>query len=376
MTRILILAGEESGVTYAERLKEALRAQTGQKVEFAGYDTEGFRTGDLAVMGFWPVLRRLPYFLRVARTMKGVIERWRPHVVVTIDYPGLNLKLAAFAKARGIPAVHLVCPQVWAWHQGRIPRIAKSLTKLLCFFPFEPALFEGTGLDAKFIGHPMADVFAAEEKAGGAVENMPRRTLAVLPGSRVGEIRRHLPRLLKALEILRADGAAEGLRVVVPAANDRARAEIERILSGTEAGCEVSRGGARDLLRGATCAVVASGTATLEAALARCPTVLVYAVSPLLAWFARRVITGVRHIGLANVIWEKSGGRGEAPMPELLQEAFTPEAVAERLERWLGGEEARTAARRRLDDAMALLQSGGDALGLAAREILDSRHAV
>lgn len=371
MTRILLLAGEESGVTYAERLKEALRAQAGQEVEFAGYDTEGFRTGDLAVMGFWPVLKRLLYFLRVARTMKGVIERWRPDVVVTIDYPGLNLKLAAFAKARGIPAVHVVCPQVWAWHQGRIPRVAASITKLLCFFPFEPALFDGTGLDAKFIGHPMVDVFAAEEKSFRTDGATPRRLLAVLPGSRIGEIRRHLPRLLKTLAILRANGAAEGLRVVIPAANDRAEAEIRRLLGGACAGCDVARGGARDVLRRATCAVVASGTATLEAALARCPTVLVYAVSPLLAWFARRVIKGVRHIGLANVIWEKSGGEGEAPMPELLQEAFTPEAVAERLQQWLTSEDARAAARRRLDGAMALLQSHGDALGLAAREILD-----
>ena len=374
--KILLLAGEESGVIYAERLKESLKALAGQEIEFAGYDTEGFRTGDLAVMGFWPVLKRLPYFLRVARTMKGVIERWRPDVVVTIDYPGLNLKLAAFAKARGIPAVHIVCPQVWAWHQSRIPRIAASLTKLLCFFPFEPALFEGTGLDAKFIGHPMADVFAAEEKNSRTAEGTPQRMLAVLPGSRIGEIRRHLPRLLKALEILRAKGAAEGLGVVIPAANERADAEIRRILGAAGEECEVTRGGARDLLRRATCAVVASGTATLEAALARCPTVLVYAVSPLLAWFARRVITGVRHIGLANVIWEKSGGEGEAPMPELLQEDFTPEAVAERLEQWLGSEDARAAARRRLDGAMALLQSDGDALGLAAREILRARKLV
>ena len=173
--KILLLAGEESGVIYAERLKESLKTLAGQEIEFAGYDTEGFRTGDLAVMGFWPVLKRLPYFLRVARTMKGVIERWRPDVVVTIDYPGLNLKLAAFAKARGIPAVHIVCPQVWAWHQSRIPRIAASLTKLLCFFPFEPALFEGTGLDAKFIGHPMADVFAAEEKNSRTAEGTSQR---------------------------------------------------------------------------------------------------------------------------------------------------------------------------------------------------------
>ena len=382
--KIVLLAGEESGVLYARRLQNELRTAAGRDVEFRGYETEGFKTGDLAVMGFWPVLKRLGYFLGVAKTMKTLIRTWHPDVVVTIDYPGLNLKLAAEAKGLGIPAVHIVCPQVWAWHQNRIPKIAAVLTKLLCFFPFEPALFAKTSLDAKFIGHPLVDVFASETRAGAAASvDSVQRILALLPGSRLGEIRRHLPRLIKTLEQLAGKVGAEPVAVRIPAANDKAAAEIRRILGTSCAVCsandvyqlggftvELQKGGARDLLRQATCAVVASGTATLEAALARCPTVLVYAVSPLLAWFARRVITGVHYIGLANVIWEKSGGKGEAPMPELLQEAFTPEAVAARVGAWLADASARQMARQRLEEAMALLQSDGDALGLAAREIL------
>ena len=157
--KILLLAGEESGVLYAERLAGLLRSRG---VEIRGYGDYGFRTADLAVMGFWPVLRKLFYFLGVARTMKRAIREWRPDVVATVDYPGLNLKLAAYAKGLGIPSVHMVCPQVWAWHQGRIPKVAAALTKLLCFFPFEPKLFEGTGLDAKFIGHPLVKVVECE----------------------------------------------------------------------------------------------------------------------------------------------------------------------------------------------------------------------
>ena len=375
--RILLLAGEESGVLYARRLKEALaRAAGGRRVVFRGYDTEGFKTGDLAVMGFGPVLRRLFYFLGVARTLKRVIRDWRPDVVVTVDYPGLNLKLAAYAKARGIPAVHLVCPQVWAWRRGRIPKVAAALTKLLCFFPFEPALFAGTGLDARFIGHPLVDVCAREADGGRGAAGDGAKLLALLPGSRLGEIRRNLPRLLRALPLL----AVDGVRVVVPAANERAEREIRRLVAEAPRGAgpvAVQAGGARALLRRATCAAVASGTATLEAALARCPTVLVYAVSPLLAWFARRVVTGVHFIGLANVIWEKGGGRGEPPMPELLQEAFTPEAVAARLAPLLADAAARAAAVRRLDEATAPLRAvgAGDALGRAAREILASAAA-
>ena len=387
--KVVLLAGEESGVLYARRLQQELCRVAGCEVEFRGYDTEGFKTGDLAVMGFWPVLKRLGYFLGVAKTMKRVIATWRPDVVVTIDYPGLNLKLAAYAKNLGIPAVHVVCPQVWAWHQNRIPKIAAALTKLLCFFPFEPKLFAQTGLDAKFIGHPLVDVFASEGGVGAdaAETARPEKVLALLPGSRLGEIHRHLPRLVEALDILAAKTDVSNMEVRVPAANDKAAVEIRRILRtfgfssdssdpsvlrSAKLTLHLQQGRARELLRSATVAVVASGTATLEAALARCPTVLVYAVSPLLAWFARRVITGVHYIGLANVIWEKSGGTGEAPMPELLQEAFTPEAVASRLVRWLTDDAARQTARQRLEEAMALLKSDGNALGLAAREILST----
>ena len=368
--RILLLAGEESGLFYAERLQQALKNASSDELLFRGYQSEGFKTGDLAVMGFGPVLKKLFFFLGVARTMKRIIREWKPDVVVTIDYPGLNLKLAAFAKQRGVPAIHLVCPQVWAWHQNRIPKVAAALTKLLCFFPFEPKLFDKTGLQARFIGHPMADVFAQERVQKTSADSVSGRTLAILPGSRVVEISRILPRLLLTVKQL-LDVHAD-LRVVLPAANEKAEHLIRSLVEGAglQAVVQIQKGRARDLLRQATCAVVASGTATLEAALARCPTVLVYAVSPGLAWFARRVIKDIHYIGLANVIWEKSGGTGESPMPELLQEAFTPEAVTGILQSWLEDESSRQSAVRRLDASMALLQSDGDALGLAAREIL------
>ena len=381
MKKFLILAGEESGLIYADRLRreiESALSSCGGGATFRGYQSEGFDTGDLAVMGFWAVLRKIFFFLRVRRTMKRVIREWRPDVVVSVDYPGLNLQLDAYAKSLGIPAVHLVCPQVWAWHQDRIPKIARGLTKLLCFLPFEPALFDGTGLDAKFIGHPMRDVFREEDAARKAgPQDEVGKVIAVLPGSRVGEIARILPRLLEALSILgkrlEASGAHAPCRAVIPAANEKAEAAIGRLIS--EAHCEcgyipvlVQSGGARELLRSAECAAVASGTATLEAALARCPTVLVYAVSPMLAWFARRVIKGTKHIGLANVIAVRSGI--PPPMPELLQEDFTPEAVADRLEGFLSDGESRREAVAALDLAMSKLESDGAAIALAAQEVL------
>ena len=374
--KILLLAGEESGVLYAERLAGLLRSHG---AEIRGYGDYGFRTADLAVMGFWPVLRKLFYFLGVARTMKRSIREWKPDVVVTVDYPGLNLKLAAYAKGIGIPSVHMVCPQVWAWHQGRIPKVAAALTKLLCFFPFEPKLFEGTGLDARFIGHPLVKVVEremVETNVLGTCEG-DGKTLALLPGSRMGEIQRILPRLLEALKLVVGKGCDLKFRVCIPAANDAAEREIRRIVETFKGlpSVEIQKGKARELLRIADCAAVASGTATLEAALVRCPTVLVYAVGPVLAWFARRVIKGVRHVGLANVVAEKCGF--EPPMPELLQEDFTPDAVANQLDAWLSDSAVRSAAAKKLDDAMGYLQAEGEPLAIAADEImscLDERN--
>ena len=249
--KLLVLAGEESGVHYAERISAAVRAKC-PEVEIRGYSDYGFKTADLAVFGIWAVLRRIFFFLRVKRTMVRAIDEWKPDVVCTIDYPGMNLKLAAYAKSKGIKAVHVVCPQVWAWHQGRIPRIERSLDKICCFFPFEPAIFR-TGL-AEFVGHPLAQEF--EGSVDGGEERREKGLVALLPGSRLGEIEKHLPTLLEAVAPLK------GIRVAIPAANERARAAIERIVANFKTKLStlnyklstltVQSGGARELLRRAT----------------------------------------------------------------------------------------------------------------------------
>ena len=366
--KLLLLAGEESGMLYRDRIAAKVQeARPG--AEIRGYVDYGFKTDDLAVMGILQVLLKIFYFFRVKKTMERAIDEWRPDVVCTIDYPGMNLKLAAYAKARGIRTVHVVCPQVWAWKRGRIPKIEASVDKLCCFFPFEPALFK-PGF-AEFVGHPLA-VECGAVKAD--VVNRGGKTLAVLPGSRVGEIRHHMPTLLAAVSRLMEK--VNGLKVVVPAASERTRAVIMAELAafrkkGGGAGSEavsVSLGGARELLRHADAAVVASGTATLEAALVGCPTVLVYRVDPIFAFLARRVITGVRHIGLANVIAEKSGA--ECPMPELLQEAFTEESVSGRLLPLLTDADANASARRALIDTTSRLRSSGDPIYEIVRQVL------
>lgn len=352
--KVLLLAGEQSGELYADKIRGRLAG-----CEVRGYGDYGFAVGDLAVMGFWPVIKRLPFFLRVARIMKRAIDEWKPDAVCTIDYPGMNLKLAAYAKAKGVKTVHVVCPQVWAWKKGRIPKIEASVDRICCFFPFEPAYFR-PGF-AQFVGHPLKDEFAALRRGrfpGG------KRALAVLPGSRTGEIEKILPVLMRALKRL------DGVSAVIPAANPRSAEAIAKVLKDfPDADVKVQSGGARELLLRSDMAVVASGTATLEAALAGCPTVLVYKVGKLLGWFARMVIKDIRHVGLVNIIAEKAGV--ECPMPELLQEDFTVDAVTERLKRWVDDDAALEAASEKLKKTVRLLESGGDAVGRIADAVLE-----
>ncbi len=357
MRKILLLAGEESGVLYAKRIAAELESRG--PVEIRGYDDYGFKTADLAVFGIWAVIRKIFYFLKVKRTMERAIDEWRPDVVCTIDYPGLNLKLAAYAHARGIRAVHVVCPQVWAWHQSRIPKIERSLDALCCFLPFEPKIFR-EGL-ATFVGHPLLEEF-------GSVDASDRRTtrnvLAVLPGSRLGEIHYHMPVILEAVARLRADGIRPS--IVIPAANDRVYRALEKILKGSareiSAAVTLTRGGAREALRQADAAIVSSGTATLEAALLGCPTVLVYKVGYFLGEFLKRAITGTRFAGLANVIWERCGGAGGQPMPELLQDDFTADNVVSELRRYLADANSRVAASAHLLETCALLNGDGQSM--------------
>ena len=361
--KILLLAGEESGMIYRERIAAELRARC-PGVEIRGYGDYGFRTGDLAVMGIVQVLKRLRYFLGVKKTMARAIDDWRPDVVCTVDYPGLNLKLAAHAKAKGIRTVHVVCPQVWAWHQGRIPKIERTLDRICCFFPFEPQIFRpGLGV---FVGHPLVAEMREDGRRtgeGGCRGEGP--LLAVLPGSRVGEIRHHLPKLAQAAATLRAE--VPGLRVVIPAANEKARKAITA-LGGANPPFDVQQGGARELLRRADAAVVASGTATLEAALARCPTVLVYHVDLLFEIICRISLKGVRHIGLVNIVCEKTGH--DCPMPELIQQDFTVPKMLARLRPWLTDPAANAAARGALEKAVALLRTDGDAIARIADAVL------
>ena len=373
--RILICAGEVSGDMHAAALMRALRERL-PGVTFRGFGGDAMRaegaellyhTDRIAIIGITPVLKNLPFLLGMFRRMKREILGWKPDLVLTVDYPGMNLKLAKFAHAHGFKTVHYICPQVWAWHQSRIPKIARILDLLLCIFPFEPALFQGTPLKARFTGHPLVD--RARETRAAPPATLPwqgQHRIALLPGSRASEITHILPRLLKAAALLEKRLGGD-CSFIIPAPTQKMRALDEMVASVTPDKPQhlfFVDGQARQVMLQAHAAAVASGTATLEACLMRCPTVLVYIASRITYLIARWVIKGVKHLGLANII------AGKEVMPELLQDAFTPERLADQLGVWLTDEAARKQVTAELDATNALL-GAGDASGRAADAIAD-----
>lgn len=374
--RILICAGEVSGDMHAAALVKALKQRL-DNVEFRGFGGEALRaegvellyhTDQTAVVGFVPVLLHARFFSGMLRRMKREITDWKPDLVLTVDYPGMNLRLAAFAHERGITTIHYICPQVWAWHKERIPKIARILDHLICLFPFEPACFSATSLKVTFAGHPLIDR-VAESRAEPPPElpwhGAPHR-IALLPGSRPAEIRLCLPRMLEAARMLENELRAKQLgdaAFIVPTPTPKMHALAEEVF----AQCTVRPtnftfipGNARHVLLQAEAAAVASGTATLEACLARCPTVLVYDIAPLNAWIIRHLIT-INHVGLANIV------AGRTVMPELLQRDFTAANLSHHLLRYVAEPETRHTVLAGYDEVIAKLGKGHAAETAAAQ---------
>ena len=368
--RIFVCAGEASGDLHAAALMAELKRRLApRRVLFRGFGGDAmreagcqlfFHTDQTSVIGFTAVLARLPFFLRMRREIQEEIDAWQPDVVITVDYPGMNLRIDEFAHAHGYKTVHYICPQVWAWHRGRIPKLARIMDRLLCIFPFEPALFEKTGLDARYVGHPLVD--RARETRAQERRQLPwgdkKYHIALLPGSRRGEITRILPRLLQAAALLEKR-TGNACSFLIPASSHQMRELIESLLAKQtskelrDLPLAVIDGSAREVLLQADAAAVASGTATLEACLMRCPTVLVYAVGWLTAIMAHLLIRGVKWIGLANIV------AGREVMPELLQSKFTPENLCNELNGLLREPVKRASMLRGLDVTNAKLGDGG-----------------
>lgn len=331
---LLVVAGEVSGDMHAAAVVRAIRAREpaiavfgigGDELRDAGAEIL-FHIRDMAVFGPIAVLRRYGHFRRVFREMVRVAGERRPDAVLLVDYGGFNLRFAARLKKQGLRILYYISPQVWASRRGRIRRMAESVDRLMVIFPFEPAVYAGSGLAVDFVGHPFVDV-VAETMRGPEIPlpwaDGPR--VAVLPGSRVQEIDRILPVMLQAARILESLHPSIGFLVASPNAeigrHVRDLCEARARHPGLPASFAVVDGLTRNVLRQADAAMVASGSATVETALLRCPMVIVYRASALFFAIARRLVH-VPFIGMVNLI------AGRLVCPELIQNQAQPGALA------------------------------------------------
>lgn len=351
--RIALVAGEASGDMLGADLIDQLRRQFpgaeiagigGPRMRAAGMDT-WHDCGELAVMGLAEVLRHLPRLLGLRRELRERLLAWKPDVFIGIDAPDFNLGLERQLKRAGIRTVHYVSPSVWAWREGRAAKIGRSADLVLCLFPMEPPIYARYGIEAQFVGHPLADIFALhpDSNAARTALRMPvdAPILAVLPGSRLGEIRRLLPDFLAAANLLAQK--IPGLRIVIPAANENCRRSIDEILASaraqglnSELPVLVVDGHAHEALIAADVVLLASGTAALEAMLAKRPMVVGYRISALTYRIVMALgLMKVNRYSLPNVL------ANEPIVPELMQGQCTPENLVDALMNWFGNRQAR-----------------------------------
>lgn len=367
---IYISAGEVSGDLHGAELVKALQTLSPLPIRFCGTGGDAMRAAgvdlfhhvdELATMGIWEVIKRIGFFKRLLRETIERVRGLKPDLFISIDYPGFNLRLAEGIRPSGIKAVHYISPKVWVWKANRIPKIAAAYDLLLCIFPFEPRLFSKTGLKAIYVGNPLVgEVRQTLEKPGQPLPWRGAPRIGLLPGSRLEEVHRLMPIMLKAVERIRQRFPTASF--LIPTPTERVRRAVCRFALPDS--ITVISGQSLEVMRQADTAVIASGTATLESVLVGCPTVLIYRVAKLTEWFARCVIHSIRHVGLANIIAERE------VIPELLQEQCNPQAVANQVCRLLTDTAVKQAMLNDFSEVRDALGKG-DASAAAARSILD-----
>ena len=371
--KVLISAGEASGDLYAAGLVEALRRRN-SSLEFFGcagprMQRAGVRaavdSASLAVVGLVEVVTHIPRIYGEYRKLIRAAEQERPDVAILTDSPDFHLRLARRLKRLGIPVIYLVAPQVWAWRQGRLPAMRQDIDQLLCIFPFEPEFFAAHGMDARYIGHPLTRLVkpsASREELRsryGITDESP--VVALLPGSRKGEIDRHLPVLIEAVRHIRQASQKLVPRFIlaVPSVNLLGSNFRERI---SETSIQVLEGQTWDVLACAELALAASGTVTIEATLVGTPMVTFYRVNKL-SWLMGKLLVRVPYYSMVNLV------AGRRIVPELMQSEMTPARLAGEALRLLGDRSARESMRCELELVARKLAGPEDPLEVAASTV-------
>jgi len=336
--KILLVAGEVSGDLHGSHLVEALqRIEPG--IQFFGVGGEGLeRRGmkllypahSLSVVGITEVFVKLRSILRALRGLKRSLEREKPDLIILIDFPEFNLRLAKIARRKGIPVVYYISPQIWAWRPQRIKLIARVVKKMIVLFPFEVPLYESAGVDVEWVGHPLLDTVKPtlpKEKAFQEFGLDPkRRTVGLLPGSRIHEIERLFPPLLASAHLLQKE--IPDLQFVIPLAPGISRTILSSHMKNISFPVKVVEGFTYDVMNLSELLIMASGTATLEGAILGKPMIIIYKVSLPSYWVGRALIR-VDHIGLVNLVAERE------IVPELIQKDVNPERIADEASRIL-----------------------------------------
>lgn len=316
---------------------------------------------DMDVLGLSDVLRHYPFFRRVFRNLLKEVRQRRPTAVLLVDYPGFNLRFARAAHRAGLKVIYYVCPQVWAWNRGRINRMARIIDRLMVIFPFELDVFAGKPLRVDFVGHPLVD--EAERIMQAPLEDLPwtgTPRLALLPGSRRKEVERILPVMLETVKMLRHQFPQ--LSAIVAAPSEEVAGMVrEHLASLPEDNLQpaIVAGRTRNVLRQAGAALVASGTATMEATLMRCPMLVVYRTARL-TYLAGRMLIRVPYLGMVNIV------AGEPLCPEFIQHEAKAEAMTEAVTPLLRDTPQRREMLAGLEKVAASLGEGGSAARVAA----------
>lgn len=274
---------------------------------------------DLAFMGFAEVVMNLRTILNNFSYCKEDILKFRPDALILIDYPGFNLRIAKWAKKKGIKVFYYISPQIWAWNSSRVHQIRRDIDRMFCILPFEKAFYEKYGLEVDFVGHPLLDVI--NRKQSKAIDfykkyNLPDKpVIGLLPGSRTQEIKTSLPVMLKPVKQF------PDYQFVVAGAPGQTKASYQSVFEKENIAVPIIENKTYELLEHATCAFVTSGTATLETALYGVPEIVCYKGNPISYQIAKRVIN-VKYISLVNLICERE------IVPELIQNEFSPENLA------------------------------------------------
>lgn len=360
--RVMIVAGEASGDTYGAGLVQATRAldQTvqffgigGVRMRAAGVDTL-VDAADMAVVGLVEVLKHFDVIASAFLKLKRILLENPPDLLVLIDYPGFNLRLAKVAKRAGIKVLYYISPQIWAWRQGRVKKIKRLVDHMAVIFPFEVPFYEQAGVPVTFVGHPLPDLihveYARSEAAGSFALNSDAPVVGLFPGSRRSEVERLLPVILGAARILAEKFPT--IQFVLPLASTLQDRDVAALIEASGLTIRIVRERIHDLIRACDAVISVSGTVTLEIALVGTPLVIIYRLSPLTYQLAKHLVK-VDHIGLCNIVAERTVAR------ELIQDDASPENIAGEIERILTDGAYAAQMRHQLDAVRDKLGKGG-----------------